>query len=113
MKRSVVVALLVGTGCAIPAAAESGLKSMQGSDYTQDFNSIRQVKACDMEADSHGVRGDYTPIGSSSTNTIYDGNGANNACEASGVYAQKIYRHRAVEVIPADFDAIGPWRYPS
>lgn len=105
----------VAVALAAPASvnADSGLKSRQGSDYSQDHNSIRQVMACDRESDSHGVRADLVPMGSSVPHTVNDDNGANNACVSSGVYSQKIYRHRIVEVIPWENDPVGPWKYPS
>jgi hypothetical protein len=96
-----------------PAMAASGLKSTAGQDYSQDHNAIQQVRACDEESDSHGVHADYTTIGSSINQQVRDGGGANNGCASTGVYSQKIYKHRIVEEVNASPDEFGVWKYPS
>ena len=103
--------ILIGAPTGAQAAA--GLMSKEGSDYSVDWNLIRQVDACDMESDGHGVHADYLVIGSGTNQQVRDGNGANNGGESSGVYSAKIYRHRIVEEIPFDNDQFGPWVYPS
>lgn len=106
-------AVTTGVFVLVAASPAYALRSIQGSDYTEDFNGIKQLRVCDKESDGHGVRGDHVLNGSRSVYTIYDGNGANNACEESGVYPKTIYKHRAVEVVPMNNDAEGPWVYPS
>ena len=86
MNRTGIWAAVLGMTLAIPAVggAATGLKSLQGSDYSQDHNGIKQVRACDMEADSHGVRADFNPMGTTQPHTVNVDNGANNACVSSG-----------------------------
>lgn len=95
----------------IPLGATAAT-STYGNNFTQDQNLKREVMACDGEADSHGVRGDYVPNGTGSTYTIYDGNGSGNSCAHTGVFSQKIYKHRVVEVRTAQPDGVGAWAYP-
>jgi hypothetical protein len=98
---------------AMGAAPAMALTSYAGSDYSQDFNSVHQVRACDMESDSHGVHADFTVAGSGTIQQVRDGDGANNGCAATGAYTNKIYQHRAVEEINAAPDEFGPWKYPA
>ncbi|MET4076863.1 hypothetical protein ABIB53_000011 [Janibacter sp. UYMM211] len=107
MKAGAVTAVLLLNGGAAVAVS-----SYQGSDFTRDLDSRREVMACDMESDGNGVRGEYVPNGTSSTHTIYDGNGASNTCAHSGSYSARIYKHRVTEVLELEPDAHGAWVYP-
>jgi hypothetical protein len=95
------------------AYATAGLTSYEGDDYSRDFNSIKNVKACDMESDSHGVHADYKRQGSGTVQQVRDGNGANNTCENAGNSTNLITQHRIVEEIPIWDDQFGDWKYPS
>lgn len=115
-RRAAAVAMvflaMAGLGSSAAQGA-SGLKSTKNGNYSQDHNSIKQVKACDMASDGSPVYAQYTPIGSNSVNSVSDRNGANNACESTGIYTKKIYKHRIgieIAVLP---DSYGSWRYPS
>lgn len=111
--------VVTGTVCFLvilgaPAAlGAQGLFSYEGDDYSRDFNDIKNVRACDMEGDSHGVHADYQRQGSGTTQQVRDGNGANNGCENAGNSQNLITQHRAVEEINLSPDQFGPWRYPS
>jgi hypothetical protein len=72
------------------------------------------VSACDREADGRDVYAQYQVTGSGTTQTVFDSNGANNACESTGDYGDyRIYRHRIVESIPVVPDNYGPYVYPA
>ncbi|PJI91025.1 hypothetical protein [Luteimicrobium subarcticum] len=97
------------------ATASIGLRSYTGDNYSVDWKISGDygVTACDEESDAHGVHADYLTTSSGSTQQVRDGNGANNACEASGDYSSHVYKHRAVEEWPVTTDQFGPWKYPS
>ncbi|ACZ29896.1 hypothetical protein Xcel_0864 [Xylanimonas cellulosilytica DSM 15894] len=109
-----VAAILALTVSAAPASAQLGLKSTSGANYSQDFNTAGSVRACDMVADSHAVFAEFTITGSGTLQSVRDGNGASNACEATGDYgARKIYKHRITVDKQLAPDAHGDWKYPS
>lgn len=95
------------------AFADHPLFSYEGDDYSRDFNTMKNVRACDMESDSHGVHADYKRQGSGTVQQIRDGNGANNECEAPGTSSNLIVQHRIVEEINFYPDQFGEWKYPS
>lgn len=102
--------ILLGSQAAV---ADYPLFSYEGEDYSRDFNTMKNVRACDMEADSHGVHADYKRQGSGTIQQIRDGNGANNECEAPGISDNLIVQHRIVEEVNFHPDQLGPWKYPS
>jgi hypothetical protein len=109
-----IAALAVFTAGAPAAFGATGLKSYEGSDYSQDLYTAGAVKACDMEADGRDVYAEFTVLGSGTVQQIWDSNGANNACEYTGDYGDyRIYKHRILESIPVFPDNAGPWKYPS
>lgn len=111
-RAMVVAAACVLMSSPVAASAATGLISYEGSDYSYDWNSITQVMVCDQESDSNGVHADYLVIGSGTNQQVRDGDGGRNACASTGVYSQKIYRHRAVEEVPLAPDQFGSWKYP-
>lgn len=117
-RRVLRIAAITGLASATfgaPAALGAiGLKSYEGSDYSQDLYTAGAVKACDMESDGRDVYAEFTVLGSGTVQRIWDSNGANNACEYSGDYGDyRIYKHRILESIPVFPDNAGPWKYPS
>lgn len=94
-----------------PASAVNPLTSWQGDDYSQDLNSITQVKACDGEVDGHGVHSDYYRTGSPTQYQVHN-DGGSGTCATSGT-GNKLYSHRIVEEISFAEDPKGPWVYPT
>jgi hypothetical protein len=88
----------------------SALYSYEGSDYSYDFNNIRQVAICDGETDGHQAYVNYTVTGQSQILRVNDENGSVAGCASSGIYT-RIYRHHACEVLDGP-DACGPYVYP-
>lgn len=102
---------LAGVTFAPTANAASGLTSYQGSDYSRDFNAIRQVRMCDWESDGNDTHADYYAIGDGNLHQVHTSTGYGD-CEDSAVFTNQISRHRAVEEVFGE-DPKGPWVYPS
>ncbi|WP_431780940.1 hypothetical protein [Streptomyces chumphonensis] len=92
---------------AAPTAA-SALASYNGSDYSYDFNSRTDIKTCDKESDSTGVKAVYE-YGSSGSGSVKDGDGNNGVCAQEGSPG-KITGHKTCETPNFWPDSCGNWQ---
>lgn len=110
--RTVRRAVLLAVAASFAVAPAAGaLTSYQGSDYSQDVSSSRQIKAYDGESDGNDVHSDYYLIGSGTLRQVHTDSGAGDIAY-SAVHGTKVYRHRAVEEVIGE-DPKGPWVYPT
>ena len=91
--HATLVAGVIAVGLAVPAAAVA-LRSYDGQDYSEDFNSVRQVRICDREADGNYAYANYLRTGSGTTFRITSPGSGSCASTATG---NRIYRHEACE----------------
>jgi hypothetical protein len=105
-----IVLLLAAIMLAVPSVAFA-LRSYDGDDYSEDWDSIRRVRICDNESDGNGAYTNYQTTGSGSTFRIEDQNGSSAGCTSSGLHV-RIYRHQACEDVAAWPDHCGPYVYP-
>lgn len=112
-RRRALAVGVVTLALALPTAANavSVLYSWSGSDYSYNSSTGRTIYACDNEADGHVVRADYVRNGSTTVVSVTATGGSGTCEEAYG--SATLYRHRVVEVIPAQVDDYGAWKYPS
>jgi hypothetical protein len=73
--------------------------SYHGSDYSQDYNSYDNLRACDREADSNIVKGGWShQYSGGQDGSITDGDGANGVCASAGTLSSDpIRRHQTCE----------------
>lgn len=102
---SVVATLVVGSFAAADAAT-----SYHGSDYSQDYNSLLNLRACDVEADSNIVKGGWSnSVGGGETGSVTDGDGANGVCATLSTGGVWIRRHHTCEKNLFSWDC-GNWQ---
>ena len=95
---------------AVPSVA-FGLRSYDGSDYSEDYDSVRRVRICDHETDSNGAYAKFRPNGTTSDSRIDDANGSQAGCTGSALFS-RIYSHQACEDISLQPDHCGVRVYP-
>jgi len=97
---------------ALAPAVALGLRSYDGQDYSEDYNTVHNVRICDKESDGNGAYAKYQRNGSGSTDRVNDGNGSASGCGSTS-YGNKIYRHEACEDIAFYPDHCDQgWVYP-
>ena len=94
----------------VPGVA-GAVKSWQGSDFSVDHNSYRQITTCDEESDGRGVHSDAklendTTVGRASVDT----DGPGNSCGTSIFFSLNIIQHRTCEEIFLWPDICGFWQ---
>lgn len=108
--------LVAGYGCAALFALASfggssgaaSVYSYEGNDYSWNATS-KSLKACDQEADSTPVKGEYDyDFSGGGSGSVKDSDGANGIC-ASTSTANIIKRHKTCEYRSGWPDACGNW----
>ena len=113
MKRRLLTfaAIAATLGAVVPASALA-LRSYDGDDYSEDYNSVSQVRICDNESDGNQAYAEYQRNGSGAVNRIYDGTGGEPGCSGTST-GPRIYRHQACEDVTAWPDHCDQgWVYP-
>lgn len=107
------VAIMSGATCAVlSAGAAEAVKSYQGSDYSQDYNTRKYIETCDMESDSTPVKGIYE-MNTGSSGDVKDADGNNGVCgskNAAGTTSNYINRHKTCEYRSFWPDECGNWQ---
>jgi hypothetical protein len=108
-RLALVISAVLAMG-AVPSAA-FGLRSYDGSDYSEDYDAVHRVRICDNETDGNGAYAKFRPNGTTSDSRIDDANGSQAGCTGSA-YFSRIYSHQACEDISLLPDHWGVRVYP-
>jgi hypothetical protein len=107
------IALAASTVLTVVVAPSGALalRSYDGNDYSEDYDSVHRVRICDRETDSNGAYVKFRPNGTTSDSRFEDANGSQAGCTGSAWFTG-IYSHVACEEVNLAPDHCGSRVYP-
>lgn len=110
IRAMVTVTAFTGMVALAPGVANA-VRSYQGSDYSEDYNTKKSIRTCDQESDSTPVKGVYD-MNSGSDGDVKDSDGNNGVCGSKTVSTTSNYimRHKTCEYRSFWPDECGNWQ---
>jgi hypothetical protein len=90
-QRRCATRVVLGTALALMTAlgsyeASAAARSLHGTDYSEDYNSRKNLRTCDRESDSNKTKGGFSATRNGGEDgSVTDADGANGVCASMGL----------------------------